>query len=109
MTDLPAEHIAEDWYLDIVSARIQTWLSRTPPLRYHRGASTALALATGKASFAALADKQSWLSEEKVRWNEQAGEVSGVVSLVLPGTLTPDLAEALAHRVASSVKLLGGL
>lgn len=103
MTDLPAEHIAEDWYLDIVSARIQTWLSRTPTLRYRRGASTALALATGKASFAALADKQSWLSEEKVRWNEQAGEVSGVVSLVLPGTLTPDLAEALAHRVASSV------
>lgn len=91
------------WYLDIVSARIQTWLSRTPKLRYRRGASTALADATSRAAFDRLRVEESWLTEESVEWNDEAGEVSGVVALTLPGTLGEAAATRLAQRVAAVV------
>lgn len=93
----------QTWYLDIVSARIQTWLSRTPKLRYRRGASTALANATSRDAFKHLLRDDAWLAQAGVKWNKQAGEVSGVVSLVLPEYLDEAQAADLARRVAVTV------
>lgn len=82
-------------YLDIAAVHIQRYLSRTPTLEGRRGASAALVAATQKVlndtDLAALAEI-----------NREAGEVDGVLSLVLPdgdaseATLTKVLDRALA-------------
>jgi hypothetical protein len=61
--------------VDIAAVRIQEWLGRTPDLRFRRGASVLLSKATAR---------EEW--EHRLpagtRWNDEAGSVDGVVSLV---------------------------
>ena len=63
-------------YVDIAAVRIQQYLSRTPTLRGRRGASAALASAHD-----VLADKD--LLAGRARVNGEAGQVDGVLSIVL--------------------------
>jgi hypothetical protein len=89
-------------YVDISAIRIQDWLGRTPDLKFRRGGSVLLSEATAR---------KAWDGRlpPGARWNEEAGEVDGVVSLVLDppdsgtaaGALTGAASDALA--VASHV------
>lgn len=76
-TDVPLPPMPEQRYLDVSAVRIQEWLARTPDLKFRRGASALLLGVT---------EKDAWPAAELpagVRWNDEAGEVAGVVSLVL--------------------------
>src|SRR6185437_9975847 len=68
-------------YVDISAVRIQQWLSRTPDLRFRRGASVLLSRATSE---------ESWESRlpAGTKWNDEAGSVDGVVSLKYDPTST---------------------
>jgi len=63
-------------YLDISAIRIQEWLARTPALKLRRGASVLLSQSTAQ---------ETWEKDMPLgmRWNTEAGNVDGVVSLVL--------------------------
>lgn len=61
-------------YVDVSCVRIQSYLSRTPRLRGHRGASAALAAATRYA--------RGHSPVPNARINAEAGEADGVISLV---------------------------
>jgi hypothetical protein len=66
------------FYVDVAAVRIQEWLGRTPSLKFRRGASVLLTEATRR---------DQWLGSlpDGVVWNDEAGELPGVVSLkVLP-------------------------
>lgn len=83
-------------YLDVSAVRIQDWLTRTPDLKFRRGASVLLAEATARDAWDRLPPGMSW--------NDQAGEVDGVVSLVLQnavaGAEAGSCLEAAARAVA---------
>jgi hypothetical protein len=63
-------------YLDVAATQIQSWLGRSSDLRGRRGASTMLTAATSS---------QSWRRDMPAgaRWNDEAGDVDGVVSLIV--------------------------
>ena len=63
------------YYLDVAAVRIQEWLGRTPDLRFRRGASVLLSKATAR---------EEWEPRlpAGTRWNDEAGSVDGIVSLV---------------------------
>lgn len=61
-------------YIDIGAVRIQEWLARTPELRLRRGASAALSQVTGKDSIGPKLPAG-------VTWNDEAGDVDGIVNL----------------------------
>lgn len=65
------------YYLDVSAVRIQEWLGRTPDLKFRRGASVLLSEATGR---------EAWPDSRLpagTRWNSEAGDLDGVVSLVV--------------------------
>ncbi len=99
MTQLSGE-VPMTWcYVDVAAARIQTWLARTPKLRFHRGASTMLAIQTSLATWGSRATAQD--RADQVEWNSEAGEISGIVALRFPaeGLSEPEL-RARAQRLA---------
>jgi hypothetical protein len=61
-------------FLDVSAVRIQEWLARTPDLKFRRGASALLTDVTAAKAWAAS-------PPDGMRWNDQAGEVAGVVTL----------------------------
>jgi hypothetical protein len=88
---------AERWYLDVSALRIQEWLARTPGLRFRRGASVLLSEAT---------EAKSWKSHlpAGTEWNTEAGDIDGVVSLVLCEQVdVPAPVEDTARRAAAEV------
>jgi hypothetical protein len=86
-------------YLDVSAVRIQEWLGRTPALKFRRGGSVLLTEATAR-------DEVENDLPEGVMWNEQAGGVNGVVSLVLSdGTQEPErLLNGAARHVADCMR-----
>jgi hypothetical protein len=98
---------AERWYLDVSALRIQEWLARTPRLRFRRGASVLVSEVT---------EEQAWGGRlpAGTEWNHEAGNVDGVVSLLLtsapeaPGgpareEAGEDAARAAAREAAAEV------
>lgn len=63
-------------YLDVSAIRIQDWLGRTPDLKFRRGASVLLSEATAR-------DAWEGRLPAGLAWNDEAGDVDGVVSLVV--------------------------
>lgn len=64
-------------YLDVAATRIQSWLGRSSDLRGRRGASAMLTSATSR---------ESWESQglsAGASWNDEAGDIDGVVSLIV--------------------------
>lgn len=74
-----------NFYVDVAAVRIQGWLGRTPSLIFRRGASVLLTKATAPEEWEGSLPPQ-------VRWNPEAGNVSGVVPLVADESV--DVAEA---------------
>lgn len=81
-------------YLDVSAVRIQDWLGRTPDLKFRRGASVLLSETTS-------GDAWEGRLPEGMAWNCEAGNVSGVVSLVLDDPARTELTEAARTVVAS--------
>jgi hypothetical protein len=89
-------------YLDVSAVRIQDWLARTPDLKFRRGGSIMLSEATGR---------QAWPEARLppgMRWNAEAGDLDGVVSLIVDETIAgPAAAKCLAaaaREVAAAVR-----
>jgi len=93
----PAASTQVRHYLEVSAVRIQDWLARTPDLKFRRGASVLLTEAT---------TRDVWEKEMPtgVRWNDEAGELDGVVALVVKDSVadtdTTSCLEAAAHLVA---------
>jgi hypothetical protein len=86
-------------YVDVSVIRIQDWLGRTPDLKFRRGASVLLSEAT---------ERESWDARlpDGAAWNSAAGEVDGVVPLVLddgtdgdPDDRAADVARQVVERM----------
>ena len=75
----PPKNPARWCYVDIGVVRIQTWIDRTPRLRFRRGASNLLFDLTSRSTV------ESYLPQG-VLWNTEAGERSGVVTLKVDGS-----------------------
>ncbi len=86
----------ERWYLDVAAVRIQQWLARTPDLKGWRGASAALSIATGRSAWAGR-------TPEGMVWNDDAGDVDGVVSLCSVDGLDEAQARAAASAAETNV------
>jgi hypothetical protein len=85
-------------YLDVSAVRIQEWLARTPDLRFRRGASVLLTEATAR-------EETEKDLPAGVGWNEEAGEVDGVVSLVTDdGPEADALVGEAARQVAGRMR-----
>ena len=88
-------------YLDVSAVRIQDWLTRTPDLKFRRGASVLLTEATAR-------DVVDGELPPGMRWNDQAGELDGVVALVVKDSVADDDVEdclkAAAHAVARRMR-----
>ncbi|MGH3283642.1 MAG: Cas10/Cmr2 second palm domain-containing protein [Streptosporangiaceae bacterium] len=88
-------------YADVAAVRIQDWLARTPGLIFRRGASALLSKAT---------DPEEWKGHlpPGVRWNDEAGHVDGVVSLVADdsaaGADAPTVLQDAARHVAQRMR-----
>ena len=86
-------------YVDVSAIRIQDWLGRTPDLKFRRGGSVLLSQAT---------ERRSWDGQlpAGALWNDEAGEVDGVVPLVLDDTAgdLDDQARDVARQVAGRVR-----
>ncbi len=90
------------YYLDVSAVRIQDWLARTPDLKFRRGASIMLSAATGQ---------DAWPDARLphgMRWNAEAGDLDGVVSLTVAGDVAgPDVTgcvAAAAREVAQALR-----
>ncbi len=84
-------------YLVLSAVRIHTWLTRTPRLRYLRGASAALKDATARAVIEATEP----VVRGRASWCDEAGEVSGVVALETAEGVDP---ARVADEVAANVR-----
>ena len=98
VTEVPAK---VRQYVDVSAIRIQDWLGRTPDLKFRRGGSILLSEAT---------EHKSWDGHlpDGARWNDEAGEVDGVLSLVLDdGTAgdPDDHAKAVARQVVERMRV----
>lgn len=84
------------YYVDISAIRIQDWLGRTPDLKFRRGGSVLLSEAT---------ERKTWEARlpDGARWNDEAGEVDGVVSLVFDDCTADDSPDVTAKAVARRV------
>jgi hypothetical protein len=88
-------------YADVAAVRIQDWLARTPGLIFRRGASALLSKAT---------DPEQWKGRlpPKVRWNDEAGHVDGVVPLVADESVAdvdvPRVLQDAARQVAREMR-----
>ena len=89
-------------YLDVGAARIQTWLGRSATLRGRRGASSLLARHTRRDAV------EAWLTDQPdlpgVEWNRDAGDVDGIVSLMVTTPATDDELAAAAGRVIAYLR-----
>ena len=77
-------------YLDISAVRIQEWLARTPDLKFRRGASIMLSEETAR---------EAWPPARLpagTRWNTEAGDLDGVISLVAEEPADKDVAGSVA-------------
>ena len=81
MTEPPTTN-TDFWYVDVSAVRIQTWLGRTGAVRLRRGASYRLTSLSSKLEVEALLASQG--AGAGVEWNDEAGEVSGVICLRFP-------------------------
>lgn len=98
MTEPPTTN-TDFWYVDVSAVRIQTWLGRTGAVRLRRGASYRLTSLSSKPEVEALLASQG--AGAGVEWNDEAGEVSGVICLRFPAAgLTEGEARAQASRLA---------
>jgi hypothetical protein len=90
-------------YVDVSAVRIQDWLGRTPDLKFHRGGSVLLSEST---------EREHWVGRlpAGARWNDEAGEVDGVVSLVLDeaAVLDEDPVGGPADRAADVARQVVG-
>ncbi len=93
---------ADRHYLDVSVVRIQDWLGRTPALKFRRGGSVLLSQWTGR---------DAWPDDAlpaRTRWNAEAGDLDGVVSLVLcdgvPEHEAGAVLSAAARQVASVLR-----
>lgn len=90
-------------YADVAAVRIQDWLARTPGLIFRRGASALLSKAT---------DPEQWDGRPppKVRWNDEAGHVDGVVPLVADESVAdadvPMVLQDAVRQVAREMRAL---
>lgn len=88
-------------YLDVSAVRIQDWLGRTPDLKFRRGGSVMLSEVTGR---------EAWPDARLprgMRWNDEAGDLDGVVSLVIADDVPePEAAGCLAHAAREVVRQL---
>ena len=82
-------------YLDVSAIRIQEWLARTPDLKFRRGASVLLTEATARGAWTELPSGMCW--------NDKAGDVDGVVSLVLAETTAGENPEDQIRAAACAV------
>lgn len=90
--DLPVRY-----FLDVSAVRIQQWLTRTPDLRGYRGASALLTTATSRAMWTAR-------MPAGVCWNDEAGDVDGVVQLIVADPdAEAEQAHGLLHAAAREV------
>jgi len=87
-------------YLDVAAMRIQTWLGRSATLRGRRGASRMLADRTRQDAI------KKWLASrpdlDGVVWNDEGGDVDGVVTLRVADTLerrVPEIARAVLEHL----------
>ena len=89
-------------YLDVAAMRIQTWLGRSATLRGRRGASRMLADRTRQDVI------KEWLVSrpdlDGVVWNDEGGDVDGVVTLCVTDTLERRVTE-IAHAVLEHLRL----
>jgi len=83
-------------YIDIAAVRIQQWLARTPSLKQWRGAS---AMLSGATSYERWKDRLPVGTE----WNDQAGDLAGVVSLVATAGQDVENAHAALAEAATLV------
>lgn len=87
-------------YLEIRAARIQTWLGHTSKLANRRGASNLLVAATARVTV-------SRTLPPGADWNPEAGDVDGVVSLVLtpqPGETVDQAATRVSRAVVGDLQ-----
>jgi hypothetical protein len=96
---LPAAAAQVKQYADVAAVRVQDWLGRTPDLKFRRGASILLSDATAPDSWAGRLPPG-------VRWNDEAGEVDGVVALVADGEFENAALEDAARAVARRMREL---
>ncbi len=89
---------ATRYYLDVSAVRIQEWLARTPDLKFRRGASVLLTEATAR-------DVWEGTLPPGTSWNDEAGDVGGVVSLVVADDAANDIADASANERLSAAAL----
>lgn len=77
-------------YVDVSAIRIQEWLARTPALKLRRGASVLLSQVTAQ---------ETWELDmpSGMRWNDEAGNVDGVVSLVLEDAGDSEIEDCLTN------------
>ena len=91
-------------YVDIAAVRIQQWIGRTQSLRLRRGASTLLEKATAADAWPPEQLPPGW------RLNPEAGDLSGVISLLRDTTsggaetVTEVLAVEAARAVATKLR-----
>jgi len=76
-------------YLDVGVARIQTWLARSSDLRGRRGASNMLTRATSERQWAGFPPQHPAWMPDGAHWNQEAGDVDGVVNLVIDDDVDP--------------------
>jgi hypothetical protein len=87
-------------YVDVAAVRIQQWLARTPSLKGWRGASALLSQRTARASWERRLPAG-------VEWNDEAGDLDGVVSLrSVPGLSREDARQSVA---AAGREVVAGL
>lgn len=73
-------------YLDVAAIRIQSWLGRSSDLRGRRGASAMLTSATSRGFW------EGQNLPAGASWNDEAGDIDGVVSLIVPTGEVQDIA-----------------
>jgi hypothetical protein len=95
----PAPDREVRYYLDVSAVRIQDWLTRTPDLKFRRGASVLLTEATAR-------DVVEGELPPGVRWNDEAGELDGVVALVAEDPVVDDDVENSLKAAAEAVTRL---
>jgi len=88
-------------YLDVSAVRIQEWLARTPDLKFRRGASIMLSEATAR---------EIWPQDRLprgVRWNDEAGDLDGVISLTVDEAVAEsDIADCVAAAAREIAQVL---
>jgi hypothetical protein len=84
------------YYLDVAAIRIQDWLARTPALKQWRGASVMLSDATAEDQWRANLPPGT-------EWNDEAGDLAGVVSLRATDELDEQAARSRLREAAAVV------